>query len=282
VVLITGGTSGLGRRLAQELAAAGATILLHGRDPARMAAALEQIRRQSGNRKVRGCEADFASLDQVRRLAGEMLAREHSLDVLVNNAGVGFGKPGENRRELSQDGYELRFAVNYLAPYLLTRMLLPLMVRSAPSRIVNVSSAGQAAIDFGDPMLERGYDGVQAYCRSKLAQVMFTFDLAEELRASGVTVNCLHPDSYMPTRMVTEAGITPTGSLEDGVHATLRLVMDPALDGVTGKYFDGLREARAHRQAYDAGARGRLHELSRRLVDPSALRVGHSSTRDAR
>jgi NAD(P)-dependent dehydrogenase (short-subunit alcohol dehydrogenase family) len=268
VVLITGATSGLGRQLAQELARAGATVLLHGRDPTRASAAVEEIRSQTGNQRVLSYLADFSSLGQVRRLAHQVLSRQDRLNVLINNAGIGQGKRGENRRTLSEDGHELRFAVNYLAPYLLTRLLVPRLVRSAPSRIVNVSSAGQSAIDFDDVMLELGYDGYQAYCRSKLAQVMFTFDLAAELRGTNVTVNCLHPATYMPTRMVLETGTTPTSSLEEGVRATLRLVLDPALDGVTGKYFDGLLEGRAHPQAYDPDAQRRLRELGESLAAP--------------
>jgi NAD(P)-dependent dehydrogenase (short-subunit alcohol dehydrogenase family) len=275
VVLITGATSGLGRGVAVELARAGATILLHGRDQARTAAALADIRSQTGNERVLSYLADLGSLAQVRRLADEVLARNQQLDVLINNAGIGTGKRGENRRELSQDGYELRFAVNYLSHFLLTRLLGPRILRSAPGRIVNVSSAGQAAIDFDNVMRERHYDGTQAYCQSKLAQVMFTLDLAEEFRGSGVTANCLHPDTYMPTQMVIESGTVPTGSLEKGVRATLRLATDPALEGVTGKYFDGGREARAHSQAYDSRARNRLRELSERLVTPFLM--AHSS-----
>jgi NAD(P)-dependent dehydrogenase (short-subunit alcohol dehydrogenase family) len=139
-------------------------------------------------------------------------------------------------------------------------------VRSAPARIVNVASAGQAPIDFDDVMLERAYDGVRAYRQSKLALVMFTFDLADELRDAGVTANGLHPATYMPTKMVLEAGVNPVSSLEQGLQATLRLVADADLDGVTGRYFDGRREARAHPQAYDLDARHRLRELSTQLV----------------
>src|SRR5919106_826186 len=167
---------------------------------------------------------------------------------------------GDTRRQVSRDGYELRFAVNYLAGYLLTRRLLPLLERSAPARVVNVSSAGQAPIDFDDVMLERHYDGVQAYCQSKLAQVMLSFDLAEELGEAGVTANCLHPATYMPTKMVTQAGISPASSLEQGTRAVLRLVADPALDGMSGHYFNGESEAPAHPQAYDPDARRRLRE----------------------
>ena len=160
----------------------------------------------------------------------------------------------------------------YLAPFLLTHLLEPLLVRSAPSRIVNVASAGQSAIDFDDVMLERGYSGVQAYCQSKTALVMLTFDLADELRDRGVTANCLHPGTYMPTKMVLEAGVSPVDSLESGVEATMRLVADPDLDGVTGKYFDRQRESRAHPQAYDADARRRLRELSAELVGLTSAR----------
>jgi NAD(P)-dependent dehydrogenase (short-subunit alcohol dehydrogenase family) len=180
----------------------------------------------------------------------------------VNNAGIG----GSGAREESRDGFELRFAVNYLAGYVLTRRLLGLLRSSAPARIVNVASAGQTAIDFDDVMLEDGYDGWDAYRQSKLAQILFTFDLAEELRDTGVTATCLHPATFMPTKMVTEGGISPVSTLEQGVEATLRLIRDPALDGVSGVYFNGLNEERPDPQAYDADARRQLRELSDRLT----------------
>jgi NAD(P)-dependent dehydrogenase (short-subunit alcohol dehydrogenase family) len=142
---------------------------------------------------------------------------------------------------------------------------LPTLERSAPARIVNVSSAGQAPIDFDDVMLERNYDGFRAYCQSKLAQVMFTFDLAEELPADAVTANCLHPATFMPTKMVLEGGVEPVSSLQQGVAATLRLMADPQLDGVSGRYFNGLMPAEPHPQAYDHNARRQLRELSDRL-----------------
>src|SRR5262249_16044945 len=149
------------------------------------------------------------------------------------NAGIGFGGLGASQRELSQDGVELRFAVNYLAPFLLTRLLRPLLVRSAPARVVNVASAGQAPLDFHPPLLEPAYDGMRAYRQSKLALIMFTFDQADELRDAGVTVNCLHPATFMPTKMVLDAGMKPMSSIEQGVQATLRLVADPDLASVT-------------------------------------------------
>jgi NAD(P)-dependent dehydrogenase (short-subunit alcohol dehydrogenase family) len=182
--------------------------------------------------------------------------------VLVNNAGIGTAGP----REESAEGYELTFTVNYLAPFLLTRRLLPLIERSAPSRIVNVSSAGQAPIDFDDVMLEERYSGVQAYCQSKLALVMLTFDLAEELEGSGVTANCLHPGTYMPTNMVRSAGIDPVTPLEDGVAATMRLIASPEVEGTNGHYFNGTAESAPDPQAEDPAARQRLRELSEELT----------------
>lgn len=170
---------------------------------------------------------------------------------------------------MSADGHELRFAVNYLAPFLLTHLVLPLLGQSAPARIVNVSSAGQEPIDFDDVMLERGYDGLRAYGQSKLAQIAFTFDLAQRLREEGelgVTVNALHPASLMNTKMVYESFGRTMSTIENGVEATTRLAISPELDGVTGRYFDRLREARADDQAYDPDARRRLWSLSEDLV----------------
>jgi NAD(P)-dependent dehydrogenase (short-subunit alcohol dehydrogenase family) len=265
-ILITGATSGLGRALAAELAPTGATLLLHGRDQARGRQTVAELIEASGNREIHFLRADLASLDEVRGLADQVIAEQSALHVLVNNAGIGTKLPGDGDRMESRDGYELRFAVNYLAGYLLTRRLIALLQRSAPARIVNVSSAGQAPLDFDDVMLERRYDGWQAYMQSKLAQVMFTLDLAVELEGTDVTANCLHPATFMPTQMVLAAGATPVSRLEDGMRATLRLINDPDLDRVSGRYFDGLREAAPHAQAHDAEARRRLRDLSDRLV----------------
>jgi NAD(P)-dependent dehydrogenase (short-subunit alcohol dehydrogenase family) len=263
VLLVTGSTDGLGRAVARELAAQGATVLLHGRDAIRLEATMLDLRGATGNERVSSYLADLGSLAQVRGLAEQVLEEHDRLDVLVSNAGIG---TGHGERELSEDEHELRFAVNYLAGFLLARLLEPLLIRSAPARIVNVASAGQAPIDFDDVMLERGYSGVQAYCQSKLAQVMMGFDLAEELADRDVTANSLHPGTYMPTKMVLESGTEPIDSLETGVASTLRLVADPAPEGVSGRYFERDREARAHPQAYDPDVRRRLRELSTELV----------------
>jgi NAD(P)-dependent dehydrogenase (short-subunit alcohol dehydrogenase family) len=259
-IVITGATDGLGKGIATELAPTGARLILHGRDEEKGRALLDELRpRATGELEWR--LAHFRSLDEVRDLADELLEEER-IDVLVNNAGIGTAGP----REESEDGYELTFQVNYLAPFLLTRRLLPSIRSSAPSRIVNVSSAGQAPIDFDDVMLEQSYSGFQAYCQSKLALVMLTFDLAEELEGSGVTANCLHPGTYMPTNMVRQAGVEPVTPLEDGVKATMRLITSPEVDGVNGHYFDGTSESAPHPQAEDPQARRRLRELSEELT----------------
>jgi NAD(P)-dependent dehydrogenase (short-subunit alcohol dehydrogenase family) len=261
-VLVTGATDGLGRALAVDLAGRGATVLLHGRDDARGRAAIDEVRRATGSVLVGWYRADLSSLTQVRELAVRVRRDHQQLHGLVNNAGIGTTVPGGEERQESADGHELRFAVNYLSGYLLTRLLQSLLIASAPARIVNVSSLGQAPIDFDDVMLRRSYSGLQAYRQSKLAQVMMAIDLAAELAGTGVTINAIHPATYMATKIVA----SPTSTIAEGVRATSRLVADPDLDGVSGAFFNGLREARADDQAYDPQARRRLRDLSDQLT----------------
>jgi NAD(P)-dependent dehydrogenase (short-subunit alcohol dehydrogenase family) len=263
-ILVTGATDGLGKALAARLAGEGATVLLHARTRERGEQALADLEPSGADLHL--YVADLGSLHDVRALAKDVLEAHERLDVLVNNAGIGSATPGDGRRMESEDGLELRFAVNYLAGYLLTSLLTERLVAGAPARIVNVASAGQMAIDFDDVMLRDGYDGVRAYCQSKLAQVMHAFDLADALADRGVTATALHPATYMPTKMVLGAGIRPASTLQQGLEATWRLVADPALEGVTGAYFNGTREARADPQAYDRNARRRLRELSAQLA----------------
>src|SRR5262249_28108476 len=196
-----------------ELAAAGAKVLIHGRSRERGEALIAEIRK-AGNDSAMFYPADLSSLAQVRSLAAPVRRDHARLDVLVNNAGIG-SRAGGAQRPTTAEGYELRFAVTYLAGVLLARLLLPLLKASAPARIVNVASAGQSPIDFDDVMLTRRYDGSRAYTQSKLAQIMFTFDLAEELKGSGVTVNSLHPATYMNTTMVRESGVSPMSSVDE-------------------------------------------------------------------
>ncbi|MGW7288415.1 SDR family NAD(P)-dependent oxidoreductase [Streptomyces sp. NPDC054847] len=263
--LITGATQGLGRGIALDLARRGGTVLLHGRDRVRLDAVAAEVRTTAPGTTVRTYLAELADLRQVRAMAERILAEEPRLDALVNNAVAGGGSD-PLRRELSAQGHELRFAVNHLAPYALVRGLLPLLTSSAPARVINVASIGQERIDFDDIMLERGYEGLRAYCRSKLALIMATFELAGELAGTGVTVNALHPAHLMDTQGVRDYGLTPAVGVEEGVRPTVRLVTDPEVAGVTGRYFDRFTDSRAHEQAYDADARKRLMELTHRLV----------------
>jgi NAD(P)-dependent dehydrogenase (short-subunit alcohol dehydrogenase family) len=247
-VLITGATDGLGRTLAHRLAADGAALILHGRDPGKLERTADDIRDDHRVARPRTVLADLADLSQVRRMAADIQQDTDHLDVLVSNAGIGSGEPDGRTRRTSADGYELRFAVNYLAGFLLTRDLLPLLRRSAPARIVNVASIGQHPLDFADLMLERRYTGTRAYGQSKLAQIMSGFELASRVPAAEVTVNSLHPATFMPTKIVlTEIGYH-VDSLEEGVAATTRLAADSALAGVSGQFFDRTRPATAHRR----------------------------------
>jgi NAD(P)-dependent dehydrogenase (short-subunit alcohol dehydrogenase family) len=243
-VLITGATAGLGRRVAELLSERGDEVLVHGRSPEKV----ESVAHEVGAAGAR--VADLASLDEVRRLVDD--ARSDRLDALINNAGIYVAE----RRE-SPDGYELGFAVNYLSHFLLTLELLP-------PRIVNVSSIGQQEIDLEDPMLVRGYDGFRSYAQSKLAQIMFTFELAERLGPnSDIAVDALHPATLMDTKMVRESFGRSRSTVEEGAEAVIHVLDDRS---GSGRYFEGEREARARPQAYDPEARARLWELSEELT----------------
>jgi NAD(P)-dependent dehydrogenase (short-subunit alcohol dehydrogenase family) len=251
-ILVTGSTDGHGRRVAEELVARGAHVLVHGRDADKVARVTQEIGGE------RGLVADLGSLDGVRRLADEV----DELDTLVNNAGI----ITPERRE-SADGYELTLAVNYLSHFLLTALLLPKL--REPARIVNVSSIGQYPLDFDDLQYEHDFNGYYAYAKSKLAQVLFTYELAERVADRDVSVNALHPATLMDTNMVLGPGGTPQSSVEEGVEATMRLIADPELDGTSGSFFNGTRDWRPEAQANDGGARRRLWEESERLTELS-------------
>ncbi len=261
VVLVTGSTNGLGREVALAMATRGAHVIVHGRNRERGLEVVERIRAQ-GAGSASFYAADLGSMARVRAL-GEAILRDYDrVDVLVNNAGIWLS--GENTRLVSADGYELSFAVNYLSHFLLTRMLLPIIPESPESRIVNVSSGAQTSIDFDDPMIEDGYSGGRAYGQSKLAQILFTFDLARELEDTGIKVNALHPATLMDTNMVLSAGVRPRSSVNEGLEAVMNLIVSEGLG--SGQYFNGLRASRANGQAYDEEARARLRRLSEELV----------------
>ncbi|HKU16552.1 MAG TPA: SDR family NAD(P)-dependent oxidoreductase [Steroidobacteraceae bacterium] len=262
VALITGATNGVGRVVAERLGGEGWHVLVHGRDRSRGQEVVGAIQARDGSAQFYA--ADLSSLSAVRQLAEEVMKDHPGVHLLINNAGVGFGRPGA-ARELSKDGFELRFAVNYLAAFLLTHRLIPALLEGAPSRVVNVASLGQKELDFDDIQSARGYSGVDAYRRSKLALIMFTFDLAAELQKLGVSVNALHPATLMDTFMVQEAQWQPMSTVEEGADAIMNLAVGD-LQGRTGEYFDQRRPARALRQAYDPQARERLQRIANELT----------------
>ena len=271
-ILITGATDGLGKALALDLADKGYRLLLHGRDQSRLEEVADQVLTANSAAKVSTYLADFSSLESVRQMAQNILAQERNLHVLINNAGVGAGQSHEGRR-LSQDAYELRLQVNYLGAFLLTHSLLPLLKASTHGqegqggpRIVNVASVGQRRIDFDNLMLDQGYSGINAYSQSKLALIMFSFDLSEQLEPYGIPVNALHPATLMPTKMTLEAFGYGMASIDEGVMATKRLAVGKEGGNVTGKYFEGQRLAKANAQAYDTTARQKLKTISMKLV----------------
>ena len=268
--LITGSTDGVGRVVARRLGADGWRVLVSGRDRARGEEVVAEIKAAGGAAEF--LQADLSSTAEVRGLADAVRQTTKRLELLINNAGIGRGEP-DGARELSADGFELRFAVNYLSGFLLAHLLLPLIKNSAPARIVNVSSLGQQAIDFNDVMMTNDYSGMRAYRQSKLAQILFTIDLAPELQGSGVTVNALHPATFMNTKMVREFG-TPMTTVEEGADAILKLAIGPEIEGRSGLFFDGQREAQADAQAYDAAARRQLRTLSLELAGLVPAKAG--------
>jgi NAD(P)-dependent dehydrogenase (short-subunit alcohol dehydrogenase family) len=265
-VLITGATDGLGRALATGLAADGVQLILHGRDRDKLDRAAAELAQAKDRPAPATALADLADLRQVYDLANQVESITGQLDVLVNNAGIGSGEPDGRTRRVSVDGYELRFAVNYLAGFDLTLRLLPLLRASPAARIVNVASIGQHPIDFDDVMLERNYSGTRAYGQSKLAQITAGFVLAERLEPDAIAVNSLHPATYMPTKMVLKEIGHSIDTLEEGEAATRRLIDAPELATTTGRFFDRTSETRAHASAYDPEVRRRLWQLSLELT----------------
>lgn len=270
-VLVTGGTGGIGLATAAGLAGLGARVGIVGRDQQRADAAAERLRRAAGEVDV--FTADVASQRQVRRLAEQVLAAYPRLDVLVNNVGGYWAT-----RHETEDGLERTFAVNHLAPFLLTNLLLDRLRSSAPARVVTVSSGAQSMgrIDFDDLMGDRSYNGQRAYNQSKLANVMFTFELARRLEGTGVTATVLHPgvvrtsfgqeDSGRWMRLMLPVARPFMKSPEEGAATSIHLASSPIVEGVTGQYFASSRPREASRASYDTGAAARLWEVSAELV----------------
>jgi retinol dehydrogenase 14 len=271
-VLITGGTSGIGNATAVAMAAMGANVVVVGRNQERGGAAVEEIKAQSHNESVELMLADLSVQAEVRRLAEEFLERYDRLDVLVNNAGL-----VQSKRTETPDGIETTLAINHLAPFLLTNLLLGCLEQSALSRVITVSSEAQrwGTMDFEDMQSRRKYRGFPVYGMTKLANIMFTYELAERLNGTGVAVNCLHPGSVGTNFGQNNKGIMALffrtfkpfmRSPEQGADTLVWLASSPEVDGVSGKYFSDRKEIEAKKVAYDRVARRRLWEISEELT----------------
>ncbi len=259
IILITGSTDGIGKQAASELAGMGAKVILHGRKKSKVEPVLREIERVTGNRRLDCFTADLSSLQQVQTMAADIRQQYNRLDVLINNAGVAL-----KALEFSEDGYELTFAVNHLAAFALTLALLDLLINSSPSRIINVSSMVHSSSLNLDNLLEpHPFDGWQAYCQSKLCNVLFTYELAERLKDHGVTVNCLHP-GVIGTKLlrVNFGGGSP---VTEGSRKLVYLATAPELAVATGKYFNNNRETRSTDITYDPAFRKKLWHLSEEL-----------------
>jgi NAD(P)-dependent dehydrogenase (short-subunit alcohol dehydrogenase family) len=262
IILVTGATDGIGKETARELAMMQATVIVHGRDATRVKSTVEELRRNSANMKLEEATADFSSLKQVRQLADQMTDRFPRVDVLINNAGV-FMK----NRVLSEDGFEMTFAVNHLAPFLLTGRLLHLLRKSSAGHIITVSSVvhSSAALDFGNLNAEKRFDAHGAYALSKLANILFSKELAVRLGGSGITSNALHP-GVIGTKMLREAFNMTGAGVKEGAATSVYLASSPDVEGVTGKYFVHEREAPAAPVTDDASVRERFWTISASFV----------------
>ncbi len=262
VILITGATDGIGKQTALELAQMGAQILVHGRDLDKTAKTCEELKLQTDNDAIFGFVADFADLNQVRKLVREVTNRFDHLDVLVNNAGTYF-----KQRLLSAQGYELNFAIGHLAPFLLTNLLLDILLKSPSGRIVTVSSSAHASavVDFDNLQGEKHFDGWQAYCLSKLGNLYMAFELADHLRDTKVSSNALHPGT-IDTKLYRSTGFTYNSrSVVDGAVTSVYLASDPEVEGISGKYFIKKKAVNPAAIAMDNQLRLRFWEESKKL-----------------
>jgi NAD(P)-dependent dehydrogenase (short-subunit alcohol dehydrogenase family) len=263
---VTGSTDGLGRGVARELGALGATLILHGRNEERGQALVAEFVGK-GYPTPRFLKSDLSSLAEVRKLAARIIETTPSLEFLINNAGVGGGLDGDPNREVTAEGHELRFGVNYLSCVLLTELLLPLLLKSAPARIVHVASAGQDPIDLDNLMPVEGYDGPAAYRQSKLAQIMYTFELDRRLKGTGVSAAAVHPAAFMDTNMVKLRGMPVKTSVQEGVNSVMNAAVSERFWNKGGIYFDKMWPSRANLQAYDPATRRRLMDITWTLLD---------------
>jgi len=272
VCVVTGASSGIGKETAKKLAELGATVVIVCRNQKRGEKAMSEIIGAGADAPAELLVADFTSLDAVRAGAKEFLEKHDSLHVLVNNAG------GVHvTRSVTADGFETTFQVDYLSHFLLTNLLLGLLKKSAPSRIINVSSAShyRGHLDFDDLQMKKGYGVMKAYSQAKLAQVLFTYELSRRLEGTGVTVNCLHPGTVATNIWKGSMGpISFLGNIskpflispEEGAETPVYLASSPEVEGVTGKYYDHRREKQSSDESYDLLVAKRLWDESEKMT----------------
>ena len=277
VCMVTGANAGIGKVTALELAKMGATVVMVCRDKAKGEAAQAELQSQSGNQGVDLFMADLSSQRAIRQLAQDFKDKYQQLHVLVNNAGI-----AQSKRILTEDGLESTFAINHLAYFLLTNLLLDVLKASAPARIINVSSEAQASgtINFNDLQGEKKYSATRSYCQSKLANVLFTYELAKRLEGTGVTVNCLHPGAVatnfakdtgglfgLVSRLARPFELTP----EKGAQTSIYLASSPEVEGVSGKYFVNCKERNSSKESHDDLVQQRLWKVSEELTNLTSV-----------
>lgn len=262
-ILVTGSTDGIGKQTAQKLASKGAVVLLHGRNPSKGQRVMEEIRSVTGSDRLQFFLADLASQQQVHSLAEEIIESYDRLHMLINNAGI-----FQQERRLTEDGLETTFAVNYLAPFLLVRELLSLLKKSAPSRIINVASVAHwnAQVDWNNLQGERHYDAFDAYALSKLCIILFTYALAERLKGTRVTANCLHPGVIKTKLLRASFGDHPGDTPEKGAETSVYLACSSEVKDVTGHYFEKCKPVRSSPLSYDQERRDKLWMVSEKLT----------------
>jgi NAD(P)-dependent dehydrogenase (short-subunit alcohol dehydrogenase family) len=263
-ILVTGSTDGIGKATAKALARQGHRVLVHGRDPGKGRAVLGEIGKEAGGAAPELFIADLSAGESIRGLADEIADRYERLDVLINNAGVYMPE-----RVLTGDGLEMTFAVNVVAPFLLSRLLMPLLEAAAPARIVNLASGAHfdaKTMDWENLQGGSQYDGWGAYARSKLGMVLFTYALAGRLDAGRVAVNCLHPGVICTKLLRSAFPVYPCDPPETGARTPVYLATSPRVSGVTGKYFDEMRETRSSGISHDRRAQDRLWDYLEKVT----------------
>lgn len=276
--LVTGGTNGIGKQTALELAKLGATVVIVGRNRQKTAEVVTEIKAAAGHDQVEGLIADLSLMEQVRHLTEEFKAKYRELHVLINNAGAIFFE-----KQMTAEGHEMTFALNHLSYFVLTNLLLEMLKASAPARVINVSSGAHrmGRLDFNDLEFNRGYAGFRAYGRSKLMNIIFTYDLAERLHGTGVTVNALHP-GFVRTGFgkntqsnlikwvfggIQRLALKP----EDGAQTSVYLASSPEVEGLTGKYFHQKQPVKSSAESYQKDHWQRLWEVSAQITGVGEL-----------